>query len=422
MQNVECRMKDDKGKREGETETVKLSEVKTRGEQVFVVFSRLHVFPFSRFLVFTGVCLGCLVWLTCITAWASPSTVRFSPGDVVDVTVEGYPEYSRQLTVRQDGFINYPLVGEVRIAGETAQQVERAIADALTEKLGSTSVFVSLHRSARKSIYVWGEVRQPNRYDFETEQAYLMQALAMAGGPIHNRAKLTELQLWRNGERYKVIDLTPLIRGTAQHDVSLMPDDVVYVPSLLQQRPIAVTGAVVEQGEYEIESAEVSSEHALMMAGGPTYDVADMASAQIIRSNGERIPVNLESRTDAIRLSPGDVLHVPNAYEEKRVSVMGAVARPGQYAVKHPVSLIEALGLAGGWDEERANLKKAVILRADGSQQEFDLLEWLDHGGVGPSPVLSPGDSLRIPNRLRINWYALLTVTSTATLIYNIVR
>ena len=78
--------------------------------------------------------------------------------------------------------------------------------------------------------------------------------------------------------------------------------------------------------------------------------------------------------------------------------------------------------MAGGWDGERANLKKALIFRANGKREHVDLLELLETGEAQSGPALYPGDRLQVPNRLRINWSALLTVTSAATLIYNIVR
>jgi polysaccharide export outer membrane protein len=354
---------------------------------------------------------------------ATTASYTFRPGDVIDITVEGYSEYSRQLSIRQDGFISYPLIGEVKVEGQTASQVEAAIGEGLAGRLDSPRVFVSLHRGAPKSIYVWGEVKQANRYLFETEQIYLMQALTMAGGPNYSRAKLTEIQVWRDGEIYQTVDLTRLVESGNQRDVPLAPDDVIYVPSRLQQRPIMVTGAALEPGMYEIESPQVHPLQALMMAGGALQDVADLTAAQIIRSTGERISVNLGGlEVNPVMLNSGDALHIPNAYEEQKVSIIGAVARPGQYAIKQPIHVIEALGLAGGWDEEKANLKKAQIIRMDGKQEEVDLLELLEAGELQAGPVLYPGDHMRIPNRLRINWYALLTVTSTATLIYNIVR
>jgi hypothetical protein len=164
------------------------------------------------------------------------------------------------------------------------------------------------------------------------------------------------------------------------------------------------------------------------MAGGPEQDTADLSNAVIIRANGDTIPINLEevpnpgSSNELNFLYPGDLLHIPNAYEEDKVNIVGAVVRPGQYAIKEPVDVIEAMSLAGGWLEDIANLKKAKIIRSDETQENVNILEMVETGNVTDSPMLNPGDTLQIPKRLRINWYALVAVTSFASLIYNIVK
>ena len=357
-----------------------------------------------------------------------PKPYTLQIGDAISVTVEGYPEYSKQIVVRLDGYISYPLIGEIKAEGLTIPEIESEIVKGLTEELGQPRVFATLVRSKQRSVYVWGAVKLADRYFFETEEIYLSQALALAGGPDYGRAKLTEIQIWRDGQIYQIVNLTQLRDEANQTDIPLQADDVVHVPNLLQQRPIMVTGAVLEQGLYEIENSQIHAVQALMMAGGPTQDLADLASAEIIKSTGQRIPINLENPLDGNTtvgiaiLEPGDMLYIPNAYEEEKVSIMGAVARPGQYQIKKPVDMIEALALAGGWLEDRANLKKALIIRSNGEKEQINLLELLESGSPDSGPFLSPGDRLQVPNRIRINWSALLTVTSAATLIYNIVR
>ncbi|MBI1926806.1 polysaccharide biosynthesis/export family protein, partial [Candidatus Poribacteria bacterium] len=392
-------------------------------------------------------------------------------GDRIDVTVEGYPEYSKQISVRLDGFISYPLIGEIKAEGLTIPQVEDVIRRGLADRLNSPRVFVTLLQSRQNSIYVLGMVKLAGQYPFETQQIYLLQALALAGGPDYERANLTAIQIWRDGNLHQVVDVARLIRDVNQPDIPLQPNDVIYVPSLLQQRPIMVTGAVLKPDIYEIESPHIHARQALMRAGGPEPDIADLARAEIIRSTGERIVINLENTPAPVRegsegagersilkpqvedsrlagaasgeqslprsigglersegmeniamLGPGDMLYIPNAYADEKVSIMGAVTRPGQYPIKKPVDMIEALALAGGWEQDLANLKKALIIRSNGKQESVNLFELLETGSGQSGPWLYPGDRLQVPNRLRINWSALLTVISAATLIYNIVR
>ncbi|MFQ6042662.1 MAG: SLBB domain-containing protein [Candidatus Poribacteria bacterium] len=351
-------------------------------------------------------------------------------GDVIGITVEGYPEYSQQRIVRIDGMISYPIIGEIKAEGLTTTELENAIFRDLSNRLSAfTKVYVNIVQFKRNSIYVFGMVKQPGRYTFETEDIYFLQALTLAGGIDYEKANLKDIQIRRKGKVDRIVDLTPLI-GNAENiaDFKLQPDDVILVPSLLQQRPIFVTGAVLQQGQYSITEDRIHVLKALRMAGGPEQDTADLSNAMIIRANGDTISVDLEdvpnpgSADESNFLYPGDLLHIPNAYEEDKINIVGAVVRPGQYAIKRPVDMIEAMSLAGGWLEDIANLKKAKIIRADETQENVNILEMVQTGNIEASPVLRPGDTLQIPKRLRINWYALFTVTSIASLIYNIVK
>lgn len=358
---------------------------------------------------------------------SEPYTVR--TGDSISVVVDGYPDYSQQLVVRLDGFISYPLIDhEIRAEGLTILQIADEISKGLAESIGNPRVFVTLVQSKERYVYVWGAVQLPNRYSFESEQLYLSHALAFAGGYDYKSAKLTAVQIWRNGKIHQIVDLVQLTEAGNQEDIPIQADDVIFVPNLLQQRPIVVTGAVLEKGPRSIEGTQVHPLQALMLAGGPEQGVADLTKAIIIRSTGNRVAIDLESAlandtsTDIPMLSPGDTLYIPNAYEEEKVSVLGAVANPGQYPVKGPVDVMEALSLAGGWLESRANLKKVLIIRSDGRTEQINLDELLESENLQGTPLLSPGDRIHVPNRFRINWSVVLAGVSTAGIIYNILR
>ena len=55
-------------------------------------------------------------------------------------------------------------------------------------------------------------------------------------------------------------------------------------------------------------------------------------------------------------LGPGDTLYVPLA--EAKISVTGAVEKPGQYVITEPVPLGQAIAMAGGFNEERGESEK----------------------------------------------------------------
>jgi len=373
----------------------------------------------------------CLLLCEVITVLAQPiaqeqHTIRV--GDVLDITIEGFPQYNKQRTVRVDGMISYPIAGEVKVEGLTTSELESILSKKLSNELDIGRVYVNILQFKQNAIYVLGMVKLPGRYFFETEEIYFLQVLALASGVDYEKADLKNIQIRRDGKIDGTVDYTELINGGGKEDFKLQPNDVILVPSLLQQRPIYVTGAVLDPNQFPVTSNRIHVLKALRLAGGPVLETADLENALVIRADGTNHQVNLEqtqnagATDDSVFLYPDDLLHIPNAYEEEKVSIIGAVAKPGQYLIKEPIDMIEAISLTGGWLQNVANLKKARIMRKDGSKVDVNLLDIIETGNAETGPKLYPGDTLQIPKRLRINWNALLTVTSIATLIYNIVR
>jgi len=354
-------------------------------------------------------------------------TIRI--GDVLDITVEGYPEYSKARTVRVDGKISYPIAGEIEAAGKTTSELESILSKKLSGRLSITrNIYVNILQFKQNSIYVLGAVKLSDRYYFEDEEIYFLKALALAGGVVYEKADLKNIQIWRDGDIIRTVGYDELRNESGKKDFKLQPNDTILVPSLLKQIPIYVTGAVLAPDQFPITSDRIHVLKALRLAGGPILETADLENALVIRVDGSNHEVNLKQpqravfTDDSLFLYPGDMLHIPNAYEEEKISIIGAVAKPGQYPIKEPIDMIEAISLAGGWSEDIANLKKARIMREDGLKEDVNLLEIIETGNAESGPKLNPGDTLQIPKRIRINWSALLTVTSIASLIYNIVR
>lgn len=83
------------------------------------------------------------------------------------------------------------------------------------------------------------------------------------------------------------------------------------------------------------------------------------------------------------------------------VYVTGAVNRPGKILMDRPMTVIDAIAEAGGFDQYRARLSKVSILRVDGNVQRT---YWLDVkrvlNGEDPNPFfLKPFDVIHVPTK-----------------------
>ncbi len=103
------------------------------------------------------------------------------PEDVVEVTVWRNQDLSRTITVRPDGMISLPLIGDVQASGLTAAQVGEKISKRLTEYKENPAVSVSVKEINSYYIYVVGEVTRPGKYALKS-YATVLQGISLAGG------------------------------------------------------------------------------------------------------------------------------------------------------------------------------------------------------------------------------------------------
>lgn len=125
---------------------------------------------------------------------AALADYKLQPGDTLEVSVPGIPDFRQRLLIGVDGEVNLALVGTVQVSGLSIQQAQDIIAGSLTSKqyrqgtadgreithlIQADQVFVSL--AEYRPIYVYGDVARPGEYIFRPGMT-VRQAVAVAGG------------------------------------------------------------------------------------------------------------------------------------------------------------------------------------------------------------------------------------------------
>lgn len=111
---------------------------------------------------------------------------KLSDGDMFQLSVSGAPreytaEYDLQYTV-DDGTVNVPNVGRVKVTGLTATQVSALIEKELKDKKIFTNPTVVINvAQVNRSITVGGAVRNPGRHPW-SQNMTLSIAIATASG------------------------------------------------------------------------------------------------------------------------------------------------------------------------------------------------------------------------------------------------
>ena len=167
--------------------------------------------------------------------WKAENAIgyRVGPGDVLKVNVWKHDELSQTVTVRPDGKVSLPLIGDIEADGRTDEEIAAEVA-----KRGSkffqdnppVTVQVSEIRSYK--IYVVGEVLRGGEFT-PNHQVTVLQGLAMAGGftRFASPDRIIIVRKDSHGDRRIPFDYSAVVSdGDLQENLALQSGDTVIVP------------------------------------------------------------------------------------------------------------------------------------------------------------------------------------------------
>jgi len=329
------------------------------------------------------------------------------PDDVIDIAVPSHSGLERTVTIMPDGRITFPRVGEIVAAGKTANQLAEEIRKGLEKTLNNVSVLVLVREMRANRVSIIGGVRQAGVF-FMRSPWKLMDLIAAAGGLATKPNRVTG-RLIRGRNEVINLDVAKAIEDPkSAANITLQRGDLVILDEVERaQLLVNVLGQVNRPGTIEI-SEDMSLLDILTQAGNPT-ERAGLSRAYVLR-NGKEIPVNLrpllvEGKHDpfieSFKMQAGDILFIPEI--EEQYAVMGMVAKPGYYIIpeKKKVTVLEALGRAGG-QMPNADLRNAGVIRSRSGKPEMirlDLNALLKKSNMVYNLTMEPEDILFIPER-----------------------
>lgn len=157
------------------------------------------------------------------------------PEDVLDITVWRNVDLSKQVTVRPDGRISLPLIGDITAVGKTAAELAEAISAKLKEFKENPQVSIVVKEVNSYAIYVLGEVTRPAKYPLKSKTT-LLQAVTLAGG-LTAAAARDKIVVFRFGEqggkdvKIKASYDDIIMRDESPQNIQLKPGDTIVVPS-----------------------------------------------------------------------------------------------------------------------------------------------------------------------------------------------
>lgn len=162
---------------------------------------------------------------------------KISQADLLSVNVFGVPEMERRARVDANGMISLPLVGDIKVGGNTLQAAQGMIAQKLAAYVVDPQVSLFIEDYGSKLVYVMGEVQKPGSYPIPTESRMtVLEAISTAGGftPVAAPDRTRVLRYVNGASTSYSVDVKSITRdGQKDRDIALQPNDVIYVPQSL---------------------------------------------------------------------------------------------------------------------------------------------------------------------------------------------
>lgn len=299
----------------------------------------------------------------------TPANYILAGGDQVLIDIWGEVDKSYDLKISPDGNINIPEVGVVHLAGLTVAQAENVVRNSVAKRnegveTGSTKVTFSLGNIRSIKVNVIGEAAVPGTYTVPS-LATLFNVLYAAGG-VSDIGSLRNIKLYRNGKQVAALDVYDyLLNGKNVADIRLDDNDLVVIEPF--KSIVDIRGQVRRARKYELKDGE-SFVDLLKISGG--FDgKAYTDNVTVHRSDGKRLEIitlDKDRFEDFVLVNRDSIIvgEIVPTYTN-RVTLKGAVWRPGDYQVSHVIATVGDLVRKAEGVREDAFLGRVQISRLD---------------------------------------------------------
>jgi polysaccharide export outer membrane protein len=237
------------------------------------------------------------------TSLASFKDYQVGPEDQLIVEIFGQDNLNRTLRVNGQGEIAMPLVGVIKVAGLTPQEIERRLMALYDARfLVNPQITVVVKEFRHQRVAVTGAVDKPGSYEIIGPRT-LLEVLSLAGG-------------FSNKSSAPAGDVVNVIRHQNAPDLARMAKNGAVQPFTPQTETMVI-------------------------------NLLRLVSGQAPELN--------------IMVHNGDVIHVPFA---GTAYVLGGVKKPGNIAVKENLTVSQAVAMAGGI-EPILGTNQITIMRFD---------------------------------------------------------
>ena len=255
------------------------------------------------------------------------------PGDQIQLRAFEMEELGeRPIRIDGDGFINLPVLGRLKVSGNSVEKLEADLVEALRKYVRQPQVTITVIQFSSEPIFFVGAFKAPGIYPLEGRRT-LVEMMSSIGGllptasrriKVTRRKEFGELPLGNaiqavdgSGSSVEINMASLRDNVNPEEDILLKPFDVISVE---RAEMVYISGEVGRVGAFELnEKDSMSVLQALTLAGGVGPN-ANLQQIRILRpvlnsSRRAEVPLDLKQilagRQADFPLLPNDLLYVP---------------------------------------------------------------------------------------------------------------
>ena len=298
----------------------------------------------------------------------TPVDYQLGPGDQLNIDIWGASQQNYQLTVSPDGFIVIDNIGPISVNGLTIENASAKLIGKLSSIYSglrgsnpNTFAQVTLGNLRSIKVVLLGEVNLPGSYTLSSFST-AFNALYLSGGPNIN-GSLRNIEIVRNNKVISNLDVYDfLLKADKSADLRLSDQDIIKVNPF--ETRVHLEGEIKRPSIYELKSSEKLND--LITFAGGYSDKAYTNRLKIYRNTSREKQILDVPSTDfnTCSLQNGDSIVVEPILKrfENRVTIRGALYRPGEYSLDKGLSLLKLVEKAEGLRGD-AFLSRTVIYR-----------------------------------------------------------
>lgn len=271
-----------------------------------------------------------------VAAEVGQADYQLGPGDTVRITVWNGNDYSEQnLTLAADGTLLVPFSVNklLQVSGLTAIQLRDLIQTELQRVFIHPIAQVLITGFESKKAFLLGEVSTPGYFPI-AGKTQILEFMVRRGGFLP-RSNLTEVQvIHAGGERHKVNVYDIVLKGDQSQNVTVLPGDIIFVPSVESAgKRYFILGEVRQPGLIQTQEDLTLLE--LIARAGTLANTAQASRIFLVRQDaGGKSEVKEIAFSDLYRkgdfsrnvpLKSGDIVFVPKNMRTRITDVLNVL-------------------------------------------------------------------------------------------------